>query len=201
MKKRITKTKHQRTRGVTIIETMISVSIFLIIITIGTGSLLSANAVHNKSRDLRSILDSLNFAMEDMSRNLRTGYRYRCLLGSDSLTTNLSTVQSCPSGWGIAFESATGTKGDDTDQWVYYINSNGELFRSTDGGTSYVQLTPPEVELEIGSSFSVLGAGLFSGGDEQQALVNIKLVGKVYYKNTSTPFYLQTSVSQRLLDI
>ena len=69
--------KNNKQTGYTIIETMISVSLFLIIITIGMGALLNANLLHQKSRDMRSIMDNLSFIMEDMSRNLRTGYDYR----------------------------------------------------------------------------------------------------------------------------
>ena len=36
---------------------------------VGMDSLLNANLVHRKSEDMRSIMDSLSFIMEDMSRN------------------------------------------------------------------------------------------------------------------------------------
>ena len=68
-----------RVWGFTLIETMIAVSIFTIIVTIGMSSVLNASLIHNKSQDMRSIIDSLSFTMEDMSRNLRTGYNYHCI--------------------------------------------------------------------------------------------------------------------------
>lgn len=37
-------------------------------------------------------------------------------------------------------------------------------------------------------------------GDLDQPFVTIKLAGLITYKNISTPFFLQTSVSQRLVD-
>src|ERR1035437_840256 len=66
--------------GFTIIETMIAVSLFIIIVMMGMGALLNANALHQKSQNMRSILDNLSFVMEDMSRNLRVGYSYDCIL-------------------------------------------------------------------------------------------------------------------------
>src|SRR3989344_3777788 len=94
--------------GYTIIETMISVSLFLVIIMAGMGALLNANLLHQKSQSMRSIMDNLSFVMEDMSKNLRTGYKYHCFTSGDTIpsTTSpiVSTPKSCASGWGLAFE-------------------------------------------------------------------------------------------------
>ena len=51
----------EKEAGYTIIETMVAVSIFLIVIMYGMGALLNANLLHQKSQDLRSILDILSF--------------------------------------------------------------------------------------------------------------------------------------------
>src|SRR5574343_971807 len=87
--------------GYTIIETMIAVSVFLVVIMIGMGALLNANSIHQKSQNMRSIMDNLSFVMEDMSRNLRTGYNYHC---SDS--SNIETPQSCVFGGIVFFEKS-----------------------------------------------------------------------------------------------
>lgn len=207
---------NNKKRGFTIIETMISVALFLIVVTVSMSSLLNANAVHEKSRKMRSIMDSLNFAMEDMSRNLRTGYKYHCISssipGSETLPT-FSTPLSGQTCWGIAFESDIGTSSP-SDQVVYEIvqqTTNGVttyfIRKSVDGGTTWVQLTPDEIVINPISSFSILGAeaptipGNCSSSDCQQPFVTIKLVGTINYKNVITPFSLQTSVSQRLIDV
>src|SRR3989339_2244393 len=85
--------------GYTIIETMIAISLFLVIIMAGMGALLNANLLHQKSQNMRSIIDNLSFIMEDMSRNLRTGYDYHC--GDFS---NIESPQSCVSDNIIFFE-------------------------------------------------------------------------------------------------
>ena len=193
----------QNNKGFTIIETMIAISLFLIIVTIGMGSLLNANLLHQKSQDMRSIMDSLSFIMEDMSRNLRTGYDYHC---SDNLS-DLSIPLSCENGGGvIAFESSDGDPEEASDQWVYKIASldSGETYnisRSVSGGASesFVQLNPEEVKIDPTSSFTVIGAEHFP--DTQQPFVTIKLIGRITSKGIDTPFSLQTLVSQRLLDI
>ena len=190
--------------GYTIIETMIAISVFLVVIMSGMAALLNANLVHQKSQNMRSIMDNLSFIMEDMGRNLRTGYSYHCIVAGDTLPTDkVSAPKSCASGWGIAFEFADGgDPKDDNDQWVYYINS-GKIFKSTQGPanlSNFFELTPEEVIIDPVSGFSVIGAESVLTNSEQP-LATIRLIGKITYKGVDTPFSLQTSVSQRAIDI
>ena len=196
---------NKKNRGYTIIETMITVSIFIIVVMAGMGALLNANAVHNKSQNMRSIMDSLSFIMEDMSKNLRTGYNYHCILIIEDIPTGTPAPQNCTGengGRGISFWSAF-----DTNQWVYYVDDTAKgrgIFKSVLGAEP-TQMTPDEVDITLGS-FSVFGAEPpppnppFSS-TEQQPFVTIRLVGKIKYKDIETPFSLQTSVSQRKIDI
>jgi type II secretory pathway pseudopilin PulG len=193
--------KKSRKTGYTIIETMIAVSLFIIIVMIGMGALLNANLIHQKSQSMRSIIDNLSFVMEDMSKNLRTGYNYQCFDASQLQLSpaTLGAPRSCATGWAIAFEAANGVAGNNSDQWVYYIN-NGKIFKSIDGATTFVQLTPDEIFIEQPFGFSVVGAEP-PPGNKQQPFVSIQLVGKITVKDITTPFSLKTSVSQRAIDI
>ncbi|HEY4493887.1 MAG TPA: hypothetical protein VJB95_00435 [Candidatus Paceibacterota bacterium] len=191
--------------GYTILETMIAISLFLIIITAGMGALLNANLLHQKSQDMASLMDNLSFILEDMSRNLRTGYDYHCINDGNFAMGTIVAPRSCASGGAIAFEYAFGNNTVGTDQWVYKIESNDggatyNVLKSVDGAQSFVQLNPPEVAINSVSGFSVLGAEA-PGGNLQQPFVIIKLVGTITYKNVTTPFSLQTSASQRTIDI
>ena len=206
--------KIKENKGYTIIETMISISLFIIITIAGMGALLSANFVHRKSQDMRSIMDNLNFIMEDISRNIRTGYDYRCIEDGGDLDSSLVDIpKSSSSCFGIAFESITTVANisDPDNQWVYYValDTNvsppvGRIYKATAGPytpSNFIPLTPLEVVIDPNaSSFSVLGAEP-PDANMQQPFVIIRLVGQINYKNTSTPFSLQTSMSQRLIDI
>ncbi|SRR5258708_22772965 len=201
--------KEQNQGGYTIIETMIAISLFLVVVMTGMTSLLNASAVHQKSQDMRSILDSTSFIMEDMSRNIRTGSKIHCIIGNDDFT-GLSVPKSSPSGgncWGIAFKPSNGNINNPNDLWVYYI-SNGEIWKSTQGpyttNANFVKISPDEASISSISGFTVLGAlppNPDLSGDNQQPLVLIRLVGTITYKSVITSFSLQTSVSQRLVDI
>lgn len=190
--------KNNNNTGYTIIETMVAISIFIIIVMMGMGALLNANLLHGKSQDMRSIMDNLSFMMEDMSRSLRTGVNYHCIDGTPNGSDSGTNTHSCANGGGIAFKPANGG-----GRWVYYvgITANGYgIFKSIDGVT--VQLTTDEIVIDaVASGFSVLGAEPRSLGDNQQPFVTIKLVGTITLKNVVTPFSLQTSVSQRIIDI
>lgn len=189
--------------GYTIIETMIAVSLFITITMVGMTSLLNANLVHKKSENMRSIIDNLNFVMEDMSKNMRTGFKFRCFRSGDPLDQGqvAQNPRSCSTGWAISFESALGNPSSFSDQWVYYIDSTKKIFKSTDGANTFFQITPDEVIIDTtASTFSVLGAEPMPG-DTQQPLINIRLVGKITYKTVDTPFSLQTAVSSRYIDV
>lgn len=204
--------------GFTILETMIAISLFVSVVMVGMTALLNVNVVNQKSQGMRSIMDNLSFIMEDMSRNIRTGYHYRCydstLVWNQSFaqTAGLNTPRSCAGGGVLVFEEARGhtptsTVPDTnaTDQWIYQVvSSDGgvtyNINKSIDGGSSWVQLNPTEVVLSSVSGFSVLGAEPPSG-NTQQPLVTIRLIGTITIKNVVTPFNLQTSVSQRLIDV
>jgi hypothetical protein len=209
MIKNISKKINKGKNGYTIIETMIAVSLFIVIVMAGMGALLNANLLHQKSSDMRSIIDNLSFIMEDMGRNLRTGYDYRCITSESSADLSGANVVIAKSGQtclGIAFEPATGDPNNPNDQWVYLIDS-GKIWKRTVGpydvfNPPYIQLTSDAVVINMSASnFSVLGAESPSAGDAQQPFVTIRLVGTITSKSIVTPFSLQTSVSQRLIDI
>jgi len=195
-KKRACPAKLERSRGYTIIETMVAISLFLVVIMVGMGTLLNSTLVHTKSQDMRSIMDNLSFVMEDMSRNLRTGFNYHCIDDNNFTDT---TPKDCVTGGGISFRSAFG------NQLVYGVFSDGSIQKSASGGVSgsFVTLTLPEIKIDPNSSgFSVSGAPSVSSGDIRQPFVTIRLNGTITSKNDIiTPFSLQTSVSQRLIDV
>ena len=200
----------KRKNGYTIIETMVAISLFLVISIYGMGSLLNADLVHHKSEDMRNVMDNMSFIIEDMSRNIRTGYNFRCFSVGEEIDKRgdptLDDPRSCPSGgWAIAFDWQNGDPLSPSDQWVYYVSNDNKLFKSTDGATSFIQMTPDEVVVDSVSGFTIFGAeppNIDDTGDLQQPFMNISLVGKILLKNEiETPFSLQTSVSQRKADI
>jgi prepilin-type N-terminal cleavage/methylation domain-containing protein len=211
--------KFKKTKSAfTLIELMVAVGLFSLIIIVGAGALLNTNFVRKNTETVRAVVDNLNFVMEDMSRNIRLGSLYSCddsggyyndasgLFASPlgmTIPTD-STPLSCPNGSGIlSFESVEGDPTDEDDQhgYVFVTNASNQakLYKTTDGGDTWISLTPPEVMLDpIHSGFTVIGSD--SDPDFVQPLAIIRLTGQVMYKGTVTPFSIETSVSQRLLE-
>ena len=209
-------------KGYTIIETMVAVSIFVILVVVGMSTLFNASNVSKKGKDLRNIMDNFNFVVEEMSRNIRDGYNYRCYDGlypwdgTEAHSPILESPQSCEAGQAIIFENVTGTVGIPTDQWGYKLSKidssttcgddgseiKYNICKTTNGGDTWTQLNPPEIHITGPGIFAVLGAeppNLFPT-DYQQPLVTFKLVGEIVYRSFTTPFSLQTTMSQRYLD-
>jgi len=168
--------------GFTLIEMIVAVSIFTVVVFIGIGALLSISDANRKSNSLRTVMDNLNFAMENMSRSIRTGDDYLC-----------DGVGNCPSG------------GDElvfTDQNGISVKYN---FTETDGlgmitisksGGSPQRITSPEVDIDS-LSFFVTGVGAGNG----QPRVVISVIGIAGIKdNIRSEFSVQTTVSQRAVD-
>lgn len=187
--------------GFTLIELMVSVAIFSIVMVIALGALLAISTADRRAEALKSVMDNLNFAVENMSRTIRTGLYYTCSPSLPvPLTGGVPTPSDCPGGGtSIAVYSAEGKV------VVYRVNAacngtNACLDRSTDGGNTFAPITASEVVVDSGR-FYIKGAPL---GDGFQPKVTITLNGHVQVssaQNTSfTPYTIQTSLTQRLYD-
>ena len=68
--------------GFTLIEVMIASALFVVIMVVSIGGLLSVYKTYQVNRGMREIVDNLNTVMEDMSRNIRLGKDFTCIEGS-----------------------------------------------------------------------------------------------------------------------
>lgn len=177
-------------KGFTLIELMVSVSIFLIIMTVSMGALLSVFAANRKFEALKTVMDNLNLSVESMSREMRFGKNYHCIPETTD-EIPLTSPENCPTGSdGVSFLAEDGTT-----QIVYEINGT-EIDKSTDGGTTFVPVTAPEVSISS-LTYYVTGA---TPSDASQPKVLIKIQGYSGTSTAATAFTLQTLVSQRALD-
>ena len=59
--------------GFTLVEMLVSISVFLVVMLVAASSLLSIIDGNNKAQSLKSAINNLNFALEDMEKNIRVG--------------------------------------------------------------------------------------------------------------------------------
>lgn len=176
-------------RGFTLVELMIASSLFLTVMLIVSGSILSVFSANQKSKNLRSVMDNLNLTLESMTRNIRFGNNYNCGSSGDT-----SLPLDCPSG------SPSLTITDVSGNQVRYSTSTVATRISRTIGASTYYITSPDVTVTY-LRFFVLGSAPYTSTDTRQPRVVVVVSGYVGTKATTrSTFTLQTTVSQRDLD-
>ena len=170
--------------GYSLVELLVAVSVFASVMVLATGSLLSLIDGARKVRAQKTVMDNLNFAVENMSRNLRVGSNYDC--GAIGAPTD------CPQGsTSLSFLSTDG-------KLTVYTLTGSTIQRSVDGGQTFVAVTAPEISIDR-LSFFVSGTGQ---ADTLQPKI-LMLVGGVVTTNnrTKSRFDLETMISERQPDV
>lgn len=70
--KKIFSNKSRQNDGFTLIELLVSVALFSIVIMIAMSSILTTIDVNRKSQTLTAVINDLNFALESMTRTIKT---------------------------------------------------------------------------------------------------------------------------------
>jgi len=193
-------------RGFTLVELLVSLSLFIIVVLALIGSLYTVNDASRKVQAMRTVMDNLNFAMESMGRTVRTSENIKC---SESVT-NCSLKSSTDGSGMIRMESTLGEH-----RLVEYrhniVNGRGSIQKQSTGlvtnpnspGTyiktdviTWQNITSPEIDIDR-ARFYVDGAAL-PPGDFKQPNVIIQLDGTASVPGGVTiPFAIQTYLSQR----
>jgi prepilin-type N-terminal cleavage/methylation domain-containing protein len=177
-------------RGFTLIEIMVSITIFLVVLTVSMGAVLNIFESNRKAQAMRTIMGNLNFAVESMAREMRFGTNYHCL--SSGQPPVPSTPLVCTNGGSIiGFIAMDGTS---TVTYRKSVSSgtNGNIEKRVNNGT-YGAVTAPELIIED-LRFYVTGAGV--PGLQPKVLITVK--GYSGTGKSRTDFSLQTLVSQRI---
>lgn len=182
----------KNTLGFTLVELMVSVSIFSFIMVMSMGAVLSVLTANTKSQTLRSVMDNLNSTLESMTRTIRFGTLYHS--GNSGVLTN--PADTIPSTGDDSI-----TVRDSSGQTVTYKldTLNSRIVRNINN-TGDFPLTSPDVQINF---FKVFVSGSATGPvDVLQPRVVMVIKGTVIGRNGSgTTFVLQTTVSQRQHDV
>ncbi len=168
--------------GFTLIEMIMSVGVFTIVALIAAGALLAIADANRKAQAFKSVVNNMNFALESVTRNLRTGSEYSSIGFSQGNCLN-DYVN------GISFISQEGTS-------LSYKLQGTQITR-TISGKNPIGITAPEV---IVDRFCFLIEGTETGDDIQPH--TLMLVGGFMQEKPKlkSRFDIQTFITQRLLD-
>lgn len=181
--------------GFTLIELMIATTLFTIVMMMGVGSLVVSSNFAKAAQKLRVTVDNVNFAMESMTRELRTGTRYYCSTGNYNIA-NDSAVNDCVGGAFVAFNPQITPSSSSRALYYRTTRSNGtnSLTKCELSPTlSCSEVVSEDVDVQF-LKFYVTGSSL---ADKIQPSVEIIIKGVVTVKNVATPFSLQSMAAQR----
>jgi len=198
------------TQGFTLIEVLVSLSLFTVVVTMAVGTLLVLIDANGKQQSAQSVVTNMSFALDSMTREIRTGYFYECESLSSSLTeTSGSVYNDCASGaTNFAFSESGGslTGGMDSNRIAYRLNGTAierRLGNPATNGVNWRAITAPEVVVDT-LEFIVTGARPYSDGgiNVKSPIVTIFVSGTAgNVSGLDTSFNLQTTVTQQILDI
>lgn len=184
-----------KSEGFTLVEMLVSISIFVLVAFTITSTLIAVSNGNRKAQELKQVMDNLNFSVQSMVLRMREGRDYTC--GSANAISNTDPVsqgQSCGAGGdAIVFYDPTPGAGAGTVVRYYLDTTDGKKIVKFDGtiGTG-LDVTSEEVEIDQ-LNFIVGNAG----GVDGKPYVIISIAGTAKLRSSGdTKFNLQTFVSQ-----
>lgn len=182
--------KKRTQSGFTLLELIVSVALFMVVITIAASAYLSMISLNRKAQALNDVVSNLSFVMESISRSIRTGTNYDC--------GGVGGAANC---WPSGAQSFSFTN-EDGQNVTYLLKSNNTVGICIEIACTDVQastLTDPRITI-TNLTFYVQGVGV---GDQLQPRVLITLTGTAQPDPQSEPisFSIQTSASQRIIEI
>lgn len=165
-------------KGFTLVELIVSIGLFALVMLLSSSAYLLMIGINRQAQSTATGINNLSFALETMTRTIRTGTEYSC-----GFTLGLGDC----AGGGEAFSVK------DTDgSTITYTLSGGKIFRN------YISLTDPAVQI---SSLTFYVSGT-AKNDATQPRVTIVVSGTVSSGPGKTEsFTVQTGATMRGSDL
>ncbi len=202
------KNAESRKKGFTLIEMMVAVGLFSIVMLVAVAAILSIIGNNKKAQGINNVVNNLNFAIESMVRDMKTGYFYQCPIDETTplIDNPVPTANACGPGvqGSVAFYSTL--SGEPIPVRYKFVSATtdgagiyqpGYITKQTDGG--------PEVELTSKTDVDIQSMKLYvnnpAPGTGQPSIFLI-ITGKAEILDGQvTQFGLQTFISQRILNL
>lgn len=169
-------------RGYTLIELIIAVGLFALVMTLTSGAYFVMIGINRQTQGITAGINDLSFALESMTRSIRTGANYACNGSGD-----------CANGGDSFF--FIDSRGDT----ISYSRDTSVIQKTVNGGTP-ISLTDSSAIMITALSFYVSGT---SKTDETQPHVTIIISGTIDPGKGQPlePFTVETGATMRGADI
>ena len=174
---------HPSRRGYTLIELIVSVSIFSMVMLIASAAFLALIQLDRQARATNDVVTNLSYVTDSMMRSIRTGTNYLCGSG-DCATTPRDA---------FSFTDSDGRS-------VSYARSGSTVRQCVEG--TCMAITDPRVQVDT-LAFYVQGTATLTQGDRRQPQVVFLISGSLRPNPTSDPveFTIESAATQRLIDL
>lgn len=185
--------KSSKRKGFTLIELMVSISIFAMIAIVALGAIITIIDANRKARSLSTIMNNLNFSVESMTRSIKTGEKIQ------NVRPTSFEVKA------IDFDAEDLGAEVFPRKWITYrYNATDKSIERCDGSestpsvSSCFPITSDQIVIKD-AKFYVAGQ---AAGDNVQPRIRIVIEGETTteIRGTNSSFEIQTTVSQRKLD-
>lgn len=173
--------------GFTLVELIVAVGLFALVMLLASGAYLMMISLNRQAQGLATGVDNLSFALETMTRDIRTGTGYACPGGATDCTIDATQ------GGSFSFLN--------TNKIPVTYGLSGSALQETIGSTQSL-LTEPAVSI-TSLMFYVTGTKPAPAGDVQQSRVTIVISGTVSSSASkkSQSFTIETGATMRGSDI
>lgn len=212
---------HTEKAGFSLIEMIVSLGIFSVIVTTAVGALLVLISTNQKLQGEQSVMTNLSFALDSMTREIRTGYNYYCdssysagatggpenFFSNDNsqeelLGTDTRDCASIPQGrrvYGLSFfEGGNSVVGATNHRILYYYDEGDLTIKRRVGDNDAQSIISSGLEI-TDAEFTVTGTSPQSSGDNLQPTVTVSIEAREVGEDKV--YRLQTTVTQRTLDL
>ena len=178
-------------KGFTLIELMVSISIFAIVLVISMGAILTVVDANRKARTLSEVMNNVTFTFESITRTIKTGAN-PSKVGS---SLRIDGIPPIPNG-DFSRVPIYYRRGQESDGRGYIERCVEISGVSCSSSSSYKKITAPEVDVKRFNFYiKGVGAGL-------QPRINMQIQGTAKAsEKIQSDFSVQTTISQRNLNI
>lgn len=197
-------------KGFTLIEMMVSLALFTIVITIAVGALLALIGGSSSAQGEQSVMTTMTFALDSMTREIRTATSYVGTTTVDNLSRQKdwdnTTVGNSPLAGSAAISfiesgSSITTSASPHNRIAYFYDStNHKIMRQVDANQPE-SIISDDIFVESAVFYVSDTKNFNTDGDIKQPTVTIVIMARDINDTAGKIFTLQTTVTQRELDI